>query len=242
MEEIVMTHFLGLNISDVPIEKVIDKLFSGEFSNKILVTPNVDHIVRYHKEPSFREVYDKADIYLNDSRILKLLSNNKIHNVVPGSDLTQCIFERLDTEKKNVVIIGATENDILAVKEKYRTRTITHIEPSFGFINRPDEITSIVTKCLTYPNSLYFVCVGSPQQEKLALALRDAGVKGEFLCVGASILFLSGAEKRAPKIIQKLSLEWAFRLLQSPKRLWKRYLIDGPYIFILVLRHSFRRK
>jgi len=237
-----MTYFLGLDILDIPIEQVVDKFFACDFTNKILVTPNVDHIVRYHKDPAFKKVYDKADVYLNDSRILKLLSNKKIHNVVPGSDLTQLIFERLVTANKNIVIIGATTSDILAVKAKYKMQKIIHIEPSFGFINKPDEIVSIITKCLSNANSLYFLCVGSPQQEKLAVALRDSGVKGDFLCVGASILFLSGAEKRAPKIIQKLSLEWAFRLLQSPKRLWKRYLIDGPYIFILVLRYSLRRK
>lgn len=236
-----MTHFLGLDIADIPIEKVVKQLFSGDFSNKILVTPNVDHIVRYHKDPLFKEVYDKADIYLNDSRILKILSNNRIHNVVPGSDLTQFIFERLAIEKRNAVVIGATPNDILAVKEKYQAQSITHIEPSYGFIHKPEEVANIVTECLAMPNAFYFVCVGSPQQEKLAIALRDAGVKGNFLCVGASILFLSGAEKRAPKLIQKLSLEWAFRLIQSPKRLWKRYLIDGPYIFILVLRYRFKR-
>lgn len=237
-----MTHFLGLNITDITIEKVVEKLFSGDFANKILVTPNVDHIVRYHKDPSFKNIYDKTDIYLNDSRVLKLLSNNKIHNVVPGSDLTRLIFEKLATKKKNVVVIGATTNDILTVRKKYSTQSITHIEPSFGFINRPNEINNIVTECLAYTNSLYFLCVGSPQQEKLALALRDAGVQGEFLCVGASILFLSGAEKRAPTIVQKLSLEWAFRLFQSPKRLWKRYLIEGPYIFLLLFRYSVRRK
>ena len=198
--------------------------------------------MRYHKDTSFKKVYDKADIYLNDSKILKLLSNKKIHNVVPGSDLTRLIFERLSSISRHVVIIGAKASDITSVKEKYKLQAITHINPSYGFINKPDELDAIVSKCLSIKYSIYFLGVGSPQQEQLAIKLRDAGIKGTFLCVGASILFLSGTEKRAPKAIQNLSLEWAFRLLQSPKRLWRRYLVDGPYVFVILIKHLIRRK
>ncbi|MDP1777099.1 MAG: WecB/TagA/CpsF family glycosyltransferase, partial [Brevundimonas sp.] len=71
-----------------------------------------------------------------------------------------------------------------------------------------------------------------PKQELFAHALRAAGRKtGVALCVGASVDFLTGRQKRAPRIFQQLSLEWLHRLLSQPRRMFRRYVIEGPAIF-----------
>lgn len=62
------------------------------------------------------------------------------------------------------------------------------------------------------------------------------GAKGTALCIGASLEFLTGQLKRAPRLAQKLYLEWAHRLLSEPRRMWRRYLIEGPKIFLLAYR------
>lgn len=86
-----------------------------------------------------------------------------------------------------------------------------------------------------------FVAVGSPQGEILLHRARQMGAKcGVALSIGASIDFLTGRQKRAPLIIQKLGFEWAYRLLTEPKRLWRRYLVDGPRIFAIVMRRGGR--
>jgi exopolysaccharide biosynthesis WecB/TagA/CpsF family protein len=82
-----------------------------------------------------------------------------------------------------------------------------------------------------------FIAVGSPQQEMIAAeAKKIAGAKGLALCIGASLEFLTGRTKRAPRFMQRLSLEWAHRLLSDPKRLWRRYLVEGPRILLLACR------
>jgi N-acetylglucosaminyldiphosphoundecaprenol N-acetyl-beta-D-mannosaminyltransferase len=74
-------------------------------------------------------------------------------------------------------------------------------------------------------------CVSFPKQERFAHALRAAGRPcGVALCVGASIDFLTGRQHRAPKVFQQLSLEWLHRLLSQPKRMFRRYVIEGPAI------------
>jgi exopolysaccharide biosynthesis WecB/TagA/CpsF family protein len=84
-----------------------------------------------------------------------------------------------------------------------------------------------------------FIAVGSPQQEMIAAEVRAIpGAVGTSLCVGASLEFLTGEVKRAPRLVQRLSLEWAHRLLSDPKRLWRRYLVEGPRIFLLTYRWS----
>jgi exopolysaccharide biosynthesis WecB/TagA/CpsF family protein len=81
------------------------------------------------------------------------------------------------------------------------------------------------------------LAVGSPQQELLALDMaRSGAVRGTALCIGAGVEFLLGIRARAPRPIQRAGLEWAWRLLVEPRRMWRRYLVDGPAIFPLVWR------
>jgi hypothetical protein len=77
--------------------------------------------------------------------------------------------------------------------------------------------------------------VGSPRQEIVAEALvRRGKATGVGLCIGASLLFLTGAERRAPGVVQGAGLEWAWRLAQDPRRLARRYLVDSPQIVRLL--------
>jgi exopolysaccharide biosynthesis WecB/TagA/CpsF family protein len=166
---------------------------------------------------------------------------NRIRSLVPGSDLTKFLFE---CAKPHTVfsVIGASEQTIEVVRLKYPNVKINHYNPPMGFITSEAE----VKKCLEFidesSSSIIFFAVGSPRQEELALKVKRAGTNSALLCIGASILFLSGEEKRAPKVLQHLHLEWLFRLLNSPKRLARRYLIDGPKILKIFALEVFMHK
>src|SRR6185436_2589093 len=81
------------------------------------------------------------------------------------------------------------------------------------------------------------LAVGSPQQEFVAYCLKQRGAaRGLALCIGASVDFLTGKERRAPRAWQALGCEWLYRLLQSPRRMAYRYLVRGPRIFALLHR------
>jgi UDP-N-acetyl-D-mannosaminuronic acid transferase (WecB/TagA/CpsF family) len=85
------------------------------------------------------------------------------------------------------------------------------------------------------PFRFCFLAIGSPQQEILAQKLKARGkARGLALCIGAAINFMTGVEQRAPQWMQNLGLEWLFRLMSSPRRLAKRYLIKGPRFFLLL--------
>jgi UDP-N-acetyl-D-mannosaminuronic acid transferase (WecB/TagA/CpsF family) len=91
------------------------------------------------------------------------------------------------------------------------------------------------------PFRFCFLAIGSPQQEIIAQKLKERGiVRGLALCVGAAIDFLTGVEKRAPVWMQEAGLEWLYRLTRNPKRLWTRYLVRGPRIFLLLSRIELR--
>lgn len=212
---------------------------------RFIVTPNVDHLVRVSKEPDvFNPLYAASWLSVCDSRILELLA--KFSGIplkaVPGSDLTQQLFDNVITAEDTITVIGADAEIIETVKSLFGLDKINHYEPPFGLRHKPTEVAKTAEYIAANPARYVFICVGSPQQEMVAKACLDRGdCVGLGLCVGASLDFLSGRTKRAPKWMQKARIEWLHRLASEPKRLWKRYLLDGPKIFWLWVKWSMRR-
>jgi exopolysaccharide biosynthesis WecB/TagA/CpsF family protein len=115
---------------------------------------------------------------------------------------------------------------------------LQHYSPPMGFIRDRNAVEQTLEFVEAHsPFRFCFIGVGSPQQELLARELKQRDrARGLALCIGASINFLTGAERRAPRWMQVTNLEWLYRLLQDPGRLAKRYLVRGPRIFRLLPR------
>jgi len=210
----------------------------GHASFDYLVTPNTDHVIRYHDDPAFRELYAQARYVLLDSRvvagILRLTRGMHAH-VCPGSDLTASVLSMLSPHDR-VVLIGASAAQAQRVAERYGLRDLQHYSPPMGFIRDQAAVERTLRFVEQHsPFRFCFLAVGSPQQELLACELRRRGIaRGFALCIGASIDFLTGAERRAPRWMQRLGTEWLYRLLQNPGRMARRYLLRGPRIFLLL--------
>ena len=204
-----------------------------------VVTPNVDHLIRYHDDPIFRALYADAAYILLDSRFLshlfRLLKGFRVR-VCPGSDATAQLFGRVIAPDDRIVLIGCSAEQARSLAERYRLRAFSHYNPPMGFIRDPQA----VEECLRFveshsPFRFCFIGVGAPQQEILAHALKSRGVaRGMALCIGASVNFMTGLERRAPRWMQRIGMEWLFRLALDPGRLAKRYLVRGPRVFSLL--------
>lgn len=206
-----------------------------------VVTPNVDHVVKSHKL-SLSSVYEKAWLSVCDSKVLATLSKIlgiNFPSVITGSDLTKRLFECYLVAGDRVTIIGGGDNVINKLRSIYSNIFIDHYNPPMGFIGDEMEVEKAIRFVIEHPAKFVFFAVGAPQQELLASKIVGRGAQGIGLCIGASILFLVGEETRAPLWIQSIHMEWLYRLLQSPKRLWRRYLVDDPYIFYLILKQAF---
>jgi exopolysaccharide biosynthesis WecB/TagA/CpsF family protein len=210
------------------------------------VTPNVDHLIRFCDDPSFRELYRTAGFVLLDSRflayLLRLVAGLRLPTS-PGSDVTAHLFDEVIMPDDKVVVIGGSAEQAEILSKRYGLKALRHLNPPMGFINDP----AAVDECLRFvenesPFRFCLLAVGCPQQEMLAKALQSRGrARGLALCIGASINFLTGGERRAPKWIQHAGLEWLYRLLNDPTRLARRYLIRGPRIFLLLPRLHFEQ-
>lgn len=236
----------GLHFDDYNMSETLNYIQKHKTESfRYIVTPNVDHIVRIQNRPKTKLFYEEADLSVCDSRILKKLANNlniPIREVVPGSDLTYQMFEKHIDENSEITIIGGDQKMIHKLLARYPVKKCHHYNPPMGFIHKQEEIEKTIDFLLAHPSPYIFFAVGSPQQEIVAYQLKKTGrMQGIGFCIGASLLFLTGEEKRAPKWIQKLSLEWLYRLSQNPKRLLKRYLIDDMKIFKLYLKSKYQK-
>jgi len=218
------------------------KWVTADHSFRYIVTPNVDHIVRLWKEPDlYGPLYASAWLSVCDSRILELLA--KVSGLpltaVPGSDLTGQLFDNVIEPSDAITVIGADAEIIQGLKDKYGLKTIHHYEPPMGMRHKPEAIAATADFVAKHPARYVFICVGSPQQEMVAKACQEReDCVGLGLCVGASLEFLTGRVKRAPKWMQKTRMEWLFRLCSEPKRLWRRYILEGPKVFAIWLKWS----
>lgn len=206
-----------------------------------VVTPNADHLIRLEENESFRTLYAQAGFILLDSRfIAKLirLTRGVSLPVCAGSDLTAELLTKVIAADDALILIGASDPQASTLESRYGLRKLAHHNPPMGFIKDADAVEA----CLDFiehrsPFRFCFLAIGSPQQEIIAQKLKERGrARGLVLCVGGSINFLTGEERRAPKWLQNLGLEWTFRLLQAPKRMGHRYLVRGPKLFSLLRR------
>lgn len=221
-----------VNLHNLTMHDSINKVkeLSATASLDIVVTPNIDHLARIVTEgetSQLKAIYNRASLCLCDSRILQKLlkrKNKQISEVVPGSTLTQLLFDENHMTDKKILIVGAVPSVFETLQDKYNHLNLYHINPTMGFINKPEEVERIIKFTEHVQPDYIFLAVGSPRQEILAEKLQQTLTKGVALCVGASILFLTGEEKRAPQWIQNMHLEWCYRMFQNPKVLVKRYL------------------
>jgi exopolysaccharide biosynthesis WecB/TagA/CpsF family protein len=197
-----------------------------------VVTPNVDHVVKLMDGRVPPDVYAGADVKICDSRILAHLARLRGVRlpVYPGSDLTGDLFAAPASEGLTIAVFGPDRAAFRELKALYPRRTLRWIEAPM-LTPGTAEWDAAVQTAASAEWDVLLACVSFPKQEMFAHALRLAGRRtGVTLCVGASVDFLTGRQQRAPEMFQRLSLEWLHRLLSQPRRMFRRYVIEGPAI------------
>jgi len=205
-----------------------------------VATPNADHLVRLHRHPALRPLYQGAMLLLLDSRVVALVARLvgvPSPHVAPGSDLTALLLARHLGARERITIVGLSPRWLPGLVVRCGLASPAHYDPPPGFEHDPAAFRTAVDFVLAHPARFVFLAVGSPRQEMLAAAIQATGsAHGTGLCIGASLEFAAGAQPRAPVWMQRAGLEWAHRLLRDPRRLARRYLMDSPSILPMLLR------
>ena len=233
-----MTRFMTLDFADGDRPALLGRVAAmAREGYGYVVTPNVDHVIKLMDGRVEADVYRAADLMVCDSRILAHLARlrGKALAVYPGSDLTADLMA--SDHDLTIGVFGpdrAAFDDLVA---RYPRRRFTFIDAPMGLTPGTGVWVSAVAEAARAEWDVLLACVSFPKQERFAHALRAAGRKtGVTLCVGASVDFLTGRQHRAPRLYQQLSLEWLHRLMSQPRRMFRRYVIEGPAIFGWFLR------
>lgn len=238
-----------VTLLNVDIDNLTTDALLQAFDQGILVTPNIDHLIKLQKDRAFYECYQQADFTVCDSRILFLLSKllfpkNPIRAQITGSDFFPafCDYHSQKTDGAKVFLLGGTDQSVkeaqLKINERVGTQLVTGAySPPFGFEKSDEETQKIIQLIEQSGADTLAVGVGAPKQEKWICAHRDnlPTIK-RYLAIGATIEFESGNLKRAPKWMTTFGLEWLYRMAQEPGRLAKRYLLEDMPIFFLLLK------
>lgn len=241
-----------VDILDVKIDNVAFGDFLDNLQQGVVFTPNVDHLVRLQKDPAFVAAYRKADYRVCDSQVLLLASKflgDPIKAKISGSDLFPrfCEYHK-DNPDIKIFLMGGAEGVAAEAQRRLNAKAGRDIvvqshSPSFGFEKDDAECEALVDMIRQSPANVLVVGLGAPKQELWIAKYRDRlpNIK-IFLAVGAAIDFEAGNKARAPQWMSSAGLEWTFRLIQEPRRLWRRYIHDDmPFFLRLIVREKLAR-
>lgn len=237
---------LNVNINNVAMSDLLNNLQGGG----LVVTPNVDHLMKLQRDRDFYGVYQEAEYTVCDSKILMYVSRflgTPIQEKISGSDLFPAFYTHYrNDESIKIFLLGAEEGIAEIARRNINSKVGRNIitdtySPPFGFENNEQECEKIINLINSSNATVLAIGVGAPKQEMWIAKHRKRLDKVKiFLAIGATINFEAGNIKRSPKWMSEVGLEWLYRLLSEPKRLWKRYLMDAFPFLILVCKQRFQ--
>jgi N-acetylglucosaminyldiphosphoundecaprenol N-acetyl-beta-D-mannosaminyltransferase len=238
-------NILNILIDNISMFDLLEKLKTGG----VVFTPNVDHLVKLQKDSEFYLVYQEADYRVCDSQLIVFASRflgKPIREKISGSDLFPAFYRRYGNDRSVKIFVlggqtGVAEQASRNINAKVgREMVVGTYCPDFGFENDPVECEKIIEIINNSGASVLAVGVGAPKQEKWICQYKSSLKNIQtFFAIGATIDFESGIVQRAPEWMSSSGLEWLYRLILEPGRLWRRYLVEDVSFFVLILRQKF---
>ena len=210
-----------------------------------VVTPNVDQIVMMEKNLYFREICDNAELSVVDGHPLLWIAKwykKPIKEKICGSDLMPHLCKIAAEKGYKVFLLGAAEGIAAKAADILREQNpglniVGTYSPPFGFEKDQAELDKI-NRILKESNAdLLFVGMGAPKQSVFIYENMHKYQIPMSFCVGATIDFIAGEQKRAPRWMTDHGLEWLYRLFKEPKRMFKRYIVNDTKIIRLAWKY-----
>ena len=205
-----------------------------------LITSNLDHLRRAERDAGFAAMLHAADLVVADGMPLvwaSRLAGEPLPERVAGSTLSGVLAAAAAAAGRSLFLLGGNpgvaDAAAAALRAEHPGITIagTHCPP-MGFEGDAEASAALRAALADSDAGIVYVALGSPKQERLIASLRGEGLLPDawWIGVGISLSFLCGDVSRAPGWAQAAGLEWAHRLVQEPRRLARRYLVQGlPY-------------
>ncbi|MEM9934963.1 MAG: WecB/TagA/CpsF family glycosyltransferase [Bacteroidota bacterium] len=223
------------------VEEIVGKGKRNESS--YVCVANVHMVMEAHKDGAFRKVLNEADITTPDGMPLvkgmKMLYNYE-QDRVAGMDLMPSLMKEAEALSLSVYFYGSTEEVLSKITDRAgKEFPSLHIagtySPPFRKLS-PEEEAGVIDMINEAAPHLVFVALGCPKQEKW-MANHLGKIHACMLGVGGAFPVYAGEQSRAPMWMQKMALEWMYRLVLEPNRLWKRYMVtNSAFVFHFIKR------
>ena len=243
-------NILGVGIDTLnrkeTLEKALSYIKADERKCRLIATPNPEVIMRARADKEFAKVLERADLVIPDGVGVvwaSKLGTERIRETVTGCDLCFQIFESMkDMDGKKAYLLGAAP-DVAALakakmEEKFKGLDICGVRN--GYFSA-DEEESIVAEINRLRPDVLLVGLGSPRQEKWIDKYKENLDVNLAIGCGGTIDVMAGTVKRAPKMFQRLGLEWFYRLISQPSRFF-RMLVLPKFVLVVVWERVFGLK
>jgi N-acetylglucosaminyldiphosphoundecaprenol N-acetyl-beta-D-mannosaminyltransferase len=237
---------LNADFDPLTLPQTVDAVFSllGAGRRGWLCTVNVAILMMMRADARLQSFVDRAALVVADGQPLVWCApwfGQSLPERVTGVDLMDALCERAAREGARVYLLGATGEIVATVAQRLRGRHANlQVEYADGYFSK-DEAAERAGRIRASGADILFVGMGVPRQENFLEEQWDRLGVGMAIGVGGSFDVLAGLRSRAPAWVQKAGMEWLFRLLQEPRRLFARYLTTNSLFVWLLLRTLVKR-
>ena len=232
--------FLNGQFDPLTLPQAVDAVFRQLSAGKPgwLCTVNVAFLMMMRTDDRLQRFVDRAALVVADGQPLIWCARwfgPALPERVPGIDMVEPVSERAAREGRRVYLLGATEEIAAAVAQRLRERFGNlHIEYADGYFTK-EQAPARADRIRASGADILFVGMGVPRQEAFIEEQWHRLGVGMAIGVGGSLDVLAGVRTRAPNWVQKIGMEWFFRLIQEPRRLFMRYLVTNSQFCWLIL-------
>jgi N-acetylglucosaminyldiphosphoundecaprenol N-acetyl-beta-D-mannosaminyltransferase len=241
----------GFSISPYNLNEVVEIITHSRRTPEqgvgLIVTPNIDHVVKLNTDPALVEAYQSAAMITCDGAPLYHFARMRglsLPGRVAGSDITQRLMREVDLPAWHRLFFVADSQESVAGLRRWAEARGVALDrlgfavPPYGFEKDDDFCDRMAADIRRHGTTILLMGVGAPKSEVFVHSRRDRLPPCWALCVGQSIRIEAGLMKRAPALWQKLNVEWLWRITREPKRMTKRYTTAGFGFLYLALRES----
>ena len=224
---------------EATLSRICDAIANGEQLQHVVV--NAGKLVLMQRDPQLRQSVVQSHLISADgmavvwaSRILR----QPLPERVTGIDLMNDIIRTASRKRYSIYFLGATEDVVSKVVDQYAQEFGWEIVAGYrnGYFDK-DEEQEVAKKIADSGANILLVAMSSPKKENFLNHYRGLMTSVNFVMgVGGSFDVAAGLVQRAPTWMQAAGIEWCYRLVQEPRRMWKRYLIGNPHFILLVMR------
>lgn len=238
-----------IDIDNLTMEETIDVITKSVDNQQPImqIVVNAGKLVNMQDDKELLESIQNADLVNADGMAVvwasKLLGK-PLKERVSGVDLFVKLVERASKRNESVYLLGASEEVVSKIADKFISLYGESIIGGYrnGYFTEENEL-SIVNDIVSSKANYLFVAISSPKKEIFLSKYKEQlSSVGFTMGVGGSFDVVSGKVKRAPLWVQNCGMEWFYRFLQEPKRMWKRsFVTNGKFIF-LVIKEKFKKQ